>query len=62
MWSRKLGINGEDRQGVDYGVEFLKQAGDKDNQPRVGEHVVVIAAAMWPSTWQERPCGSALSR
>ena len=40
--SRKLDVNGEDRQGVDYGVEFLKQAGDKDNQPRVGEHVVVI--------------------
>ncbi len=40
--SRKLGVDGEDRQGVDYGVEFLRQAGDKDNKPRVGEHVVVI--------------------
>jgi heterodisulfide reductase subunit A-like polyferredoxin len=40
--SRKLGVHGEDRQGVDYGVEFLRQAAQKDQQPRVGEHVVVI--------------------
>ena len=40
--SRKLGVEGENSQGVDYGVEFLKQAGDEDNKPRVGEHVVVI--------------------
>jgi NADPH-dependent glutamate synthase beta subunit-like oxidoreductase len=40
--SRKLGVDGEDLPGVDYGVEFLRQAADKDNGPRVGAHVVVI--------------------
>ena len=40
--SRKLGIEGEDKQGVDYGVEFLRLAGDPDNRPHVKEKVVVI--------------------
>jgi heterodisulfide reductase subunit A-like polyferredoxin len=40
--SRKLGVPGEERSGVDFGVEFLRQAGDKENKPRVGERVVVI--------------------
>ncbi len=40
--SRKLGIEGEDRKGVGYGVEFLRQAGDPDNRPHVGKKIVVI--------------------
>lgn len=40
--SRKLGVPGEATSGVDFGVEFLRQAGDKDNKPRVGRHVLVI--------------------
>ena len=33
--SRKLGVEGEDKTGVDYGLEFLRQAGDKDSLPRL---------------------------
>ncbi len=40
--SRKLGINGEDKQCVDYGVEFLRQASDSNNRPAVKDKVVVI--------------------
>jgi heterodisulfide reductase subunit A-like polyferredoxin len=40
--SRKLGVEGEDKQGVDHGVEFLRRAGDRGNQPLVGKRVVVI--------------------
>ena len=40
--SRKLGVPGEDKSGVDFGVEFLRQAGSKDDKPRVGKHVLVI--------------------
>jgi heterodisulfide reductase subunit A-like polyferredoxin len=39
--SRKLGVPGEATQGVDFGVEFLRQAGGVD-KPRVGGHVLVI--------------------
>ncbi len=40
--SRKLGIDGEDKQGVDYGVEFLRLAGDAGGRPRTAGNVVVI--------------------
>ncbi len=40
--SRKLGVPGEEKSGVDFGVEFLRQAGSKDNKPHVGRHVLVI--------------------
>ena len=40
--SRKLGVPGEDKSGVDFGVEFLRQAGSKDDKPHVGRHVLVI--------------------
>ncbi len=40
--SRKLGVEGEDKGGVDYGVEFLRQAADKANPPAVKDRVVVI--------------------
>ncbi|MGA2367364.1 MAG: FAD-dependent oxidoreductase [Dehalococcoidia bacterium] len=40
--SRKLGVEGEDKAGIDYGVEFLRQAGDKDNPPEVKDRVIVI--------------------
>src|SRR3989339_1142528 len=40
--SRKLGIPGEATPGVDFGVEFLRQAGSPDNKPKVGRHVLVI--------------------
>jgi heterodisulfide reductase subunit A-like polyferredoxin len=40
--SRKLGINGEDKQGVNYGVEFLKQVGNANDKPKVKDSVVVI--------------------
>ncbi len=40
--SRKLGVPGEEASGVDYGVEFLRQAGSADDKPRVGRHVLVI--------------------
>ncbi|MEI7673004.1 MAG: FAD-dependent oxidoreductase, partial [Deltaproteobacteria bacterium] len=40
--SRKLGGSGEENSGVDFGVEFLRQAGSKDDKPGVGRHVLVI--------------------
>lgn len=40
--SRKLGIEGENKTGVDYGLEFLRQAGSKDNRPNLSGKVVVI--------------------
>ena len=40
--SRKLDIEGEDKKGVEYGVEFLRQAGNEGSKPRVGENMVVI--------------------
>ncbi|MGD0274476.1 MAG: FAD-dependent oxidoreductase [Syntrophales bacterium] len=40
--SRKLGVEGEDQRGVDYGVEFLRQAGNWDNKPLLRGGVVVI--------------------
>ena len=40
--SRKLGISGEDKQGVNYGVEFLRQASSETDKPLVKENVVVI--------------------
>ena len=40
--SRKLGVPGEEIAGVDFGVEFLRQAGSRDNKPHVGRHVLVI--------------------
>ena len=40
--SRKLGVEGEDKAGINYGVEFLRQAGDKDNPPEVKDRVIVI--------------------
>ncbi len=40
--SRKLGVPGEEKSGVDFGVEFLRQAGSADDKPRVGRHVLVI--------------------
>jgi len=40
--SRKLGVPGEATSGVDFGVEFLRQAGSTDNKPHVGRRVLVI--------------------
>ena len=40
--SRKLGVGGEDKNGVNYGVEFLRGASNEKDTPRVKEHVVVI--------------------
>jgi heterodisulfide reductase subunit A-like polyferredoxin len=40
--SRKLGVAGEDKTGISYGVEFLKRAADKSNLPDVKGKVVVI--------------------
>jgi heterodisulfide reductase subunit A-like polyferredoxin len=40
--SRKLGVPGEEMSGVDFGVEFLRQAGSANDKPRVGKHVLVI--------------------
>jgi heterodisulfide reductase subunit A-like polyferredoxin len=40
--SRKLGVEGEDRAGISYGVEFLRQAGDKANLPQIDGKVIVI--------------------
>jgi heterodisulfide reductase subunit A-like polyferredoxin len=40
--SRKLGIGGEDKKAVDYGVEFLRQAALANNKPQVKDRVVVI--------------------
>ena len=50
--SRKLGVEGEDKNGIVYGLEFLRQAGDKDNLPKLNGKVVVIGggnvAVDWP--------------
>lgn len=40
--SRKLGIQGEDMPGVEYGTDFLALAGDEQTRPAVRENVVVI--------------------
>lgn len=40
--SRRLGIEGEEKKNVDYGVEFLRQAADRGNPPRVMDNVIVI--------------------
>ncbi len=40
--SRKLGIEGEETPGVEYGAEFLALAGDEKTRPEVSERVVVI--------------------
>jgi heterodisulfide reductase subunit A-like polyferredoxin len=39
---RLLGVEGEDKPGVLQGVDFLRQAGDKDSKPEVKARVVVI--------------------
>jgi heterodisulfide reductase subunit A-like polyferredoxin len=40
--SRKLGIEGEDKSGVNYGVEFLRQTGSRDSPSEVKDRVIVI--------------------
>jgi len=40
--SRRLGVEGEDKHGINYGVEFLRQVGMKDNPPQVKDRVIVI--------------------
>ncbi len=40
--SRRLGVEGEDKHGIEYGLEFLRQAGDKNDLPTVVGRVVVI--------------------
>ena len=40
--SRKLGVTGEDKSGVNYGVEFLRQVGNTDNPSGVKDRVIVI--------------------
>ena len=40
--SRRLGVEGEDIAGIDYGVEFLRQAADVNGPPDVSGRVVVI--------------------
>jgi heterodisulfide reductase subunit A-like polyferredoxin len=40
--SRKLGVEGEGKTGITYGLEFLRQAGDKKNPPKLKGKVVVI--------------------
>jgi heterodisulfide reductase subunit A-like polyferredoxin len=40
--SRRLGVEGEDKKGISYGVEFLRQANDIQNPPGVKGRVVVI--------------------
>jgi len=40
--SRKLGVEGEDKKGVLYGVEFLRQAGSSESKPKLKENVIVI--------------------
>jgi NADPH-dependent glutamate synthase beta subunit-like oxidoreductase len=40
--SRKLNVEGEDKTGIAYGLEFLRLAGDKDNRPKLSGKVVVI--------------------
>ena len=40
--SRKLGIHGEDKKGVLYGVEFLRQVGNPEEKPVLNGKVTVI--------------------
>lgn len=40
--SRKLGIEGEDKVGVTYGIDFLRHAGDKDSLPELRGKIVVV--------------------
>ncbi len=40
--SRKLGVEGEDKSGIAYGVEFLRQVADENNRPKLSGKVVVI--------------------
>ena len=40
--SRKLGVEGEDKKGVLYGVEFLRQVGSSKDKPKLKENVIVI--------------------
>ena len=40
--SRKLGVEGEDKTGISYGVEFLRRASDKTNPPEIKGKVLVV--------------------
>ncbi len=40
--SRKLGIPGEDKAGVEYGVDFLRLAADESTRPKLSGEIVVI--------------------
>lgn len=40
--SRKLNIEGEDKSGVYYGVEFLREADSKEDLPEMKDKVIVI--------------------
>jgi heterodisulfide reductase subunit A-like polyferredoxin len=40
--SRKLGVEGEEKTGISYGVEFLRQAADLNNPPAVKGKVIVV--------------------
>jgi heterodisulfide reductase subunit A-like polyferredoxin len=40
--SRKLGVDGEDKEGVLYGVEFLRQVGNSSDKPAMSGKVTVI--------------------
>jgi heterodisulfide reductase subunit A-like polyferredoxin len=40
--SRKLGVEGEDKTGITYGLEFLRQAADRNNLPKLNGKVAVI--------------------
>lgn len=40
--SRKLGVEGEGSQGIDYGVEFLRQAAGEKDRPQLSGKVVVV--------------------
>ena len=40
--SRKLGVAGEDKMGVNFGIEFLREVGNSKEKPSVKENVVVI--------------------
>jgi heterodisulfide reductase subunit A-like polyferredoxin len=40
--SRNLGVEGENKTGVNYGLEFLRQASSNNNPPQVKDRVVVV--------------------
>ena len=40
--SRKLGVEGEEKTGIAYGLEFLRLAGDQDHRSKLNGKVVVI--------------------